>query len=121
MDRAHQHLLPQARNDAGLVAHHRGRTGARCAATPATPRKASQLTAGACNSRRPTTRGRLKHPRRDFYRETTPLLLETAPTDRLPLLDQHLIHRDSATEPRVPRITDFAELGIVGVGLSTST
>jgi hypothetical protein len=29
-----------------------------------------------------------------------------------PLLDQHFIHPDGAIEPRVPRITDVAELGI---------
>jgi hypothetical protein len=38
-----------------------------------------------------------------------------------PLLDQHFIHRDGAIEPRVPRITDVAELGICCVALSTST
>ena len=108
-----------ARNDAGLVAHRQDPARGRLAATPATPRKASQPTAGTC-PRAATTGGRLKHPRRDFYRATIPLLLETAPTDRLPLLHQHAVDGDRPAEPRVPRITDVSELSTMGVGLSTS-
>jgi len=36
-----------------------------------------------------------------------PLLLEAAPTDRVPLLDEHLVDRDGTTEPWMPRITEF--------------
>src|SRR5262249_24749776 len=62
-----------------------------------------------------------KHPGRYFYRTTIPLLIQPAPTDGLSKLDEDVIHRDGPPEPRVPRITDFPELGIVGVELSTST
>jgi hypothetical protein len=37
------------------------------------------------------------------------------------MLDEHVIHNDSATEPRMPWIADFSRLSIMGVGLSTST
>jgi hypothetical protein len=32
----------------------------------------------------------------------------TASTDGMPLLNEHLVHNDSTTKPRVPRITDFS-------------
>ena len=54
-----------------------------------------------------TTRGRLKHPRRYFSRETIPLLLETAPADGMPLLDEHLVDGDRTTEPWMEWIADF--------------
>jgi hypothetical protein len=67
------------------------------------------------------TRACLKHPRRYFYRSTMPRLLETAPTDRLPLLDQLLVDGDGTTEPGMPWVADFPKLITMGVGLSTST
>jgi hypothetical protein len=56
----------------------------------------------------PTTRGRLKHPRRDLERSTIPLLLKTTPTHGVPLLDEPLVDDDRTAEPGVPRITDFS-------------
>src|SRR4030095_3338013 len=37
-----------------------------------------------------------------------------------PQLDEDFVHHDGPSEPGVPPITDFPELGIVGVELSTS-
>jgi hypothetical protein len=37
------------------------------------------------------------------------------------MLDDPLVHDDTATEPWMPRITDFSRLSIMGVGLSTCT
>src|SRR5439155_3619230 len=46
---------------------------------------------------------------------------DAAPTDGMTTFDQRLIHRDRATEPRVPPITDLSRLSTVGVALSTCT
>src|SRR2546428_6463513 len=67
----------------------------------------------------PTTRRRLKHPGRDFQRSSIARFFETAPTHGLSTLDQNLVHGDRTTEPRMPRITNFSRLSIVGVALSS--
>jgi hypothetical protein len=67
-----------------------------------------------------TTRGRLTHPSRYLYDPTCPIVFKTAVTDRLLVLDEHVVDGHRATEPGMPRITDFSRLGIMGVGLSTS-
>jgi hypothetical protein len=53
----------------------------------------------------PTTRRRLKHP---CYGSANLGVLETASTHRLPRFDTTLVHDDPATEPWMPRITDFS-------------
>jgi hypothetical protein len=60
------------------------------------------------NAVMPAATALAKHPGRNLYGSTSPLLLETAPTHRMPLLDEHLVHRNGTTEPWVPRITDFS-------------
>jgi hypothetical protein len=35
------------------------------------------------------------------------------------MFDEHLVYGDRTTEPRMPWITDFSRLSIMGVGLST--
>src|SRR6266849_1938116 len=65
------------------------------------------------------TGGRLKHPGRHFQRSVSALVVEAAPTDGISALGQRLVHHDSPTEPRMPRIADFSSLGTMGVALST--
>src|SRR5712691_4899274 len=65
------------------------------------------------------TNDRLKHPGRHFQRSVSALVVEAAPTDGISALGQRLVHHDSPTEPRMPRIADFSSLGTMGVALST--
>jgi hypothetical protein len=67
------------------------------------------------------TGGRFKHPYWHFHRSVIALILNAAPTERMSAFGYRFVHRDTSTEPRMPRVPDFSRFSIVGVALSSCT